>query len=298
MNAGNSVQWSVENGAWMATGATQPTLPPGKYLITIIPFTGWGLKPITIASDEPIIATDSHADQIFKGILKFVAAKPRYDKWKRLHKRGILMNSLPGAGKTMTCMAVAEKVASSNGIALFSDSNTDPRGISNVLQQVRAVHPNMLIFNVMEDLDRHDADDFEDLLDILDGKQQVNNIVHMATTNYIGELDERLTKRPGRFDDVITVAPPSAEVRKSFFAQLIPTDEQTPGLIDKLVKVSDGFLYSHMKGLAVDHMVLGKPIDALAKELRTQIPTQITPKKRRGLTTAPVLAEDNESCDK
>jgi len=273
-------QWTVVGNSWMATMPTKPELPPGKYVIDWT-MAGAVLTPISIASDEAIIATDSTADQIYKSVVNFVAAKPKYDKWKRLHKRGILMNSLPGAGKTMTCNAVADKVTSCNSVALFSGCDTLPRAIASVLQQVRAVHPNMLILNIMEDLDRHDDDDFEELLDILDGKLQVNNIVHLATTNYIGELDERLTKRPGRFDDVITISAPPAAVRKSFFAQLIPTDEQTPGMIDMMVKSSDGFLFSHMKALAVDHLVLGKPIEELAKQLKEQIPTITTPKKRR-----------------
>jgi AAA+ superfamily predicted ATPase len=68
------------------------------------------------------------------------------------------------------------------------------------------------------------------LLSVLDGVEEHNKIVTVATTNCLETLDKALSQRPSRFDRVIRLALPSIEQRRELIARLcrrIPLDEDT-----------------------------------------------------------------------
>lgn len=60
------------------------------------------------------------------------------------------------------------------------------------------------------------------LLQWLDGGCQVDGCVNLASTNFPERLDRRIVCRPRRFDRVLKIEPPSAEVRQAYFARKMP----------------------------------------------------------------------------
>jgi integrase len=68
------------------------------------------------------------------------------------------------------------------------------------------------------------------LLAVLDGIEENNGIITVATTNCLDTLDKALSQRPSRFDCVIKLSRPSIAQRKELISRLcqkIPLDEQT-----------------------------------------------------------------------
>ena len=75
-----------------------------------------------------------------------------------------------------------------------------------------------------------------DILNILDGVHQVDNVFYIATTNYIQQIPPRIRNRPSRFADVIEIGPPSANLRKAYIEAKIHPDDKID--IKKWVKKS------------------------------------------------------------
>src|SRR5438128_2696328 len=61
-----------------------------------------------------------------------------------------------------------------------------------------------------------------ELLQWLDGAQQINTVVNLATTNYPEQLDRRILCRPRRFDRVIKIDGASDDVRRQYLAKKLP----------------------------------------------------------------------------
>ena len=59
-------------------------------------------------------------------------------------------------------------------------------------------------------------------LQVLDGNNQVDKVVNLATTNYPEELDKRIVARPRRFDRILRIDEPDTRVRDAFFARKVP----------------------------------------------------------------------------
>jgi ATP-dependent 26S proteasome regulatory subunit len=54
-------------------------------------------------------------------------------------------------------------------------------------------------------------------LSVLDGENQVDKVLNIATTNYPEKLDRRLVGRPRRFDRLIYIDMPNHVVRREYF---------------------------------------------------------------------------------
>ena len=54
-------------------------------------------------------------------------------------------------------------------------------------------------------------------LSLLDGENQIGNVVYVATTNYPEKLDKRFTDRPSRFDVVQKISMPNEDGKKILY---------------------------------------------------------------------------------
>jgi SpoVK/Ycf46/Vps4 family AAA+-type ATPase len=106
-------------------------------------------------------------------------------------------------------------VSNNNAICLFVDNIS---ALKKAYEHLNQSQPDQLLVVVFEEFDRLAEEDEEDLLLLLDGQIQRNNVIFLATTNYFDEIPKRLI-RPGRMSSVVCVAYPSREVRYSYFEQ-------------------------------------------------------------------------------
>lgn len=104
------------------------------------------------------------------------------------------------------------------------------------------------------------------LLALLDGENQVENIVHIATTNYPEILGARIVNRPSRFDERILVGMPTALARQTYLSRT------TFGLslkeLDRWVKDTDGLSIAHLRELAAAVLCLEQPYDQVIQRLK------------------------------
>lgn len=254
-----SSSWATDgNGTYWLAGKNTRKIVPGLYRAGYSDRTGPLLTNQLVSTDNLIYLPDSTSSSIIEEIKEFWRVKAKFDERGLLHKRGILMSGDPGCGKTSTIQILIKQMIEMGGVAIYPDQ---PKITAQCLQMFRQIQPEVPILLVMEDFEtlvmRPEYEN--EWLSILDGESQVDNIVFLATTNYISKLDKRFVDRPSRFDKIIFVKMPNADARRLYLS----TKEKslTPAELDKWVEETKGFGIAHLKEIIVSVKVFGNSFE-------------------------------------
>lgn len=260
---GKLTQYALVGGGYGATTATIQRLPADCYKIS---FTNSGvpyLDPQKLTCDDLLHLPDSKSDEVIKEVKRFWELKSRFKDFGFAHKRGFLLFGPPGSGKTSTIQMVINDMIKMGGIVILADH---PSSLETILKQVREVEPERPIVVIWEDIDTVIQKNGEtEVLSLLDGESQVENIVFIATTNYPENLDGRIINRPSRFDKVVKIDMPNSEARKTFLMNKIKTTEKD-GM--DLVKETEGLSIAHIKELIISVWCQEVPIEQAIRRLQ------------------------------
>lgn len=242
-------RWATgPDGHWWSAPQTCDRIPAGIYTCEHDERRGFHLARMRVDADDLLELPGSHALAILDEVRRFWQLEARFRAHGLIHKRGVLLHGPAGSGKTAVVRQVMDVVtATHGGVAIYVNH---PGMAACSLQTVRRLEPHRPIAMVMEDLDallhHHSEAQF---LSLLDGETQVANVVFVATTNYPEKLDRRFTDRPSRFDLVVEVSMPPAEVRRAYLSARVP--DLTPGDLDAWTDASEGFGFAHLRELVV-----------------------------------------------
>lgn len=227
------------------------TLPAGNYTFFVDPDSGIGFfEAMDMLSDGIIDLPSNEYKLATTQIDKFLTpeTKTNYEKYKFLYKRSILLEGLPGTGKSVIINRVAKTVVEKGGVVIF---NPNPSQLKLALTYLKDINPNQTVMVIFEELDQLMRDYEDDLLHILDGELQVENIIYMATTNYIDEIPKRIL-RPGRFSLVINVGFPDTSARRKFLETKLTSEEDRAKFhLDKIVEMSEGLSIDELKEIVL-----------------------------------------------
>lgn len=233
---------------WAAT-PTVSAIGPGLYKCTQSDSAGHMLKKLIISTDDLIVFDDDAAvSKVLKEIELFWARAQNYRNLKLLHKRGLLMTGDPGSGKTSCIQQLIQVMIKLGGIAVYAD---DPYLLTGSLQVLRQIEPERPVIVILEDFETltENTKRENEWLSVLDGEAQINNVVFLATTNYVEKLDKRFTDRPSRFDTIMNVPMPSAKTRAVYLLSKIPFIDDVE--LDYIIQQTKGFSIAHLKELVV-----------------------------------------------
>lgn len=258
-------QWALGgNGRFSPVGATIQKLPAGIYEPFAIPGM-WGLELTKVASDGIYILPDMSTEIVLDEAKKFWVSEDKYRAHNLLYKRGIILHGPPGGGKTVAVKILMNELVKKDGIVIVANT------ISLVilcLKAVRRIEPDRNLIVVFEDIDEIIAQNGEaGVLSMLDGENNVDNILHLATTNYPDRLGARIMNRPSRFDRKMYVGMPSDDARKVYLEQATNNGIDTIQLA-LWVKDTSGMSIAHLRELVAAVYCLGQPYEEVVSRLK------------------------------
>ena len=276
----NFCQWSqVDSNLYIASGATFKTLPAGKYVAKWYKSShALEFRPLEI--DEIYVFPNSIPESVLKEAQEFWDNEDKYKTHNLLHRRGLLLYGAQGHGKTSIIQLIMQDVIQRNGIVLVC--NTDPELVDQIMQNFRQVEPTRKLLCVFEDIDALIETWGEDhILSILDGENQINHVLNVATSNYPENLDNRLTNRPRRFDNIVKVEAINRIERELYFSKKITfTSEEEK---QKWLDVSEGFSFAALAEMVISIKILDRDFDDTVNRLKMMMKNKSIRKEKSEL---------------
>lgn len=257
-------QWTlVGQDCWTAVSSTVKLLPPGVYRVVALQNEKIGFEQQKMQVDELLLFPESSLQHILDEISFFWT---RFDIFKFhgfLHRRGYMFHGPPGSGKTCLVQQIMDAIVKQGGMVFICHK---PNMLQAGLAEFRKLEPTRPIVCVFEDIDSI-IEDFGDdaLLSLLDGENQVDRVLNLATTNYPEKLDKRIVARPRRFDRVLKIDWPSDAVRENYFRNKLKIADAE---LERWIKATQKMSFAACAELVISVKCLNKDFDETVKLLR------------------------------
>jgi transitional endoplasmic reticulum ATPase len=197
--------------------------------------------------------------------------------------RGILLYGPPGTGKTMLAKAVA-KESQANFIQVKGPEllsmwvGKSEEGVRKIFERARQVSPCIIFFDEIDSLaSRRGGGEYgnkvteqvlNQLLAEMDGIEELKDVVIIGATNRPDILDPAIL-RPGRFDRILLVRPPTKDAREKIFAihtKNMPISKDVE--IKTLATDTEGYVGADIESLAREAAMLALRENIDAKEVQ------------------------------
>ena len=259
-------QYKLKGDGYYPMQATVKKVPAGFYKPAHDSYTGeYFLEPKKIITPKLYLLPNEAKDVIVEDIQRFWQSEERYRKFQSVYKRNILLYSIPGNGKTcLINIMCQELIKKYDGIIVCIDTQRELDNYTKIMAKFRQVEPDRKIITIIEDFERLAKDEYYSalLLQLLDGNEQLDSIVTIATTNYPENLEKRWTCRPSRFNLVLEYKKPDAKVREFYIYNKLKDggidvdSEKVKEDIKRYVEKTEGFTFDFVKeaiqGIYVD----------------------------------------------
>ena len=265
-------QWALGgNNKYIPVGSTAAKLPAGIYS-PFIAGESYGLELMKVHSDTVYRLPDMATETILTEAETFWANEDKYRKHNLLYKRGLLLWGPPGGGKTVTVKLLMNELTGRDGVVVV---------VANVglaiaaLKALRRIEKDRNLIVVFEDIDeiiRYNGESA--VLSMLDGEDNIDRVLHIATTNYPELLGARIVNRPSRFDRRIFVGMPGVDARREYLVRA--TNKGLKGKkLDEWVHDTDKMSIAHLRELVAAVYCLGQEYKEVIERLGAM---QIKPK--------------------
>jgi hypothetical protein len=272
-NSTKLVQWAnCGPSTFKPVSNTFEMLDRGVYSVSISQYHGLMFTQNTINVDELLRFPDSVSERILAEITTFWNRGDKFKEHGFLHRRGYLLHGPAGSGKTCLVQQIIADIVNSDGLVFLC--NTHPSVFNDGLSLFRKVEMDRPVVCLFEDIDAIIDEHGEDeILTLLDGENQINRVLNIATTNYPEKLDKRLVARPRRFDRVIKIGMPSKEVRKVYFQKKLKVTDVE---MEKWLESTEGFSFAACAELVISVCCFEKPFDDAVRTLSDMMTTRVS----------------------
>ncbi|MFC5366746.1 CDC48 family AAA ATPase [Salinirubrum litoreum] len=196
--------------------------------------------------------------------------------------KGVLLYGPPGTGKTLIAKAVANEVDAHfltiSGPEIMSKyKGESEEKLREKFEEARENAPAIVFFDEIDSIGgkRDDGGDVENrvvgqLLSLMDGLEERENVIVIGATNRVDTLDPAL-RRGGRFDREIEIGVPNATGRREILdvhTRRMPLAEDVD--VDRLSEQTHGFVGADLESLAKE-----AAMTALRRSRRDETPVPI-----------------------
>lgn len=223
-------------------------------------------------------------EDLIANTVGFFSMRSAYQRLNVPWKRGIVLAGEPGNGKTMFLKALSTIVKHPFCILRF-DSREEDHDVRGLFQKAVDIAPCTVI---IEDLDRAVEARFNlsTLLNVLDGIEEADGILTIATTNRPEKIDPALLARPSRFDRKYIFEMPGRAERLSLL-KCLSRGVFSDHALERAGGHSDGFSMASVKETVLSALIRAaahgrKPDDSDLKDA-LKIMRSETEKAKRGL---------------
>ncbi|MBU1008257.1 AAA family ATPase [Candidatus Dependentiae bacterium] len=159
-------------------------------------------------------------------VVDFLKNPKKYHELGAEIPKGILLEGPPGCGKTLLARAVAGEsgctfVYATGSSFINKYVGTGADNLRKLFDQARSQAPAIVFIDEIDAIGSREGDENQEyrntinqLLSLMDGFKKEDNIIVIAATNFVKNLDSALT-RPGRFDRVVKVGLPNKNGREA-----------------------------------------------------------------------------------
>jgi SpoVK/Ycf46/Vps4 family AAA+-type ATPase len=266
----DSQMWAVYgNQHYSACEKAVDVLPPGQYVVDVSNELGIHFRSTEVTLDDLVELPDSVSEEVISEIETFWKRESRFRDYGFLWKRGVLMWGPPGGGKTSTLQVISQRIIDHGGISIYVNS---PDLTARGLAILRRVEPKRPLVVMIEDIDAViDNHGEAELLALMDGELQIDNVVFIATTNYPEKLDKRFINRPSRFDVVKKIGMPSEAARRVYLEFKNERLRSNTEELENWVAATEGFSVAHIKELIISVEVFEVPMVDAVERLKTMM---------------------------
>ena len=261
----NHTQWAVGgNGRFSPVGATTNKMPSGVYEPFVTP-TSWGLERMNITSDGIYELPDMATKEVLSEVKKFWLSEDKYRSHNLLYKRGLILFGPPGGGKTVCIKLLMNELVERGGVVVLA--RQIPLTLL-CLKAIRRVEPLRNLIVVLEDIDeiiRYQGE--ATVLSMLDGEDNIDRVVNLASTNFPDRLGSRIINRPSRFDRRIEVGMPSDESRR-FYLSKATKDGLSADQMEQWVTDTKDLSIAHLRELVAAVYCLEQPYKEVIDRLK------------------------------
>lgn len=272
---GNLTQWTTgDNIKYVPATHTKPKLPPGVYEIKYSTHMGIFFEKIPVITEGLLRFPQTNSDKILTEIQNFWTKEAVFKEYGLTYKRGVILWGPAGGGKTSVIQLIANDVVERGGIVI---KFTSPGMFLEGMRDLRTIEPETPIVVLMEDIEATlQIYNESEVLNILDGIDQINKVVYLATTNFPEQLGHRIINRPSRFDKRFKIGNPNSQARRMYFEHLIKNHKELDINLDQWVKDTTGMSLAHLKELFVAVIILGDKYEDAVETLKSMKEVQIS----------------------
>ena len=251
-------------------------LEPGVYTVHESRDYGEFCKKINYDSDELFTFTDSITQELLEEIDLFWSKSKEYEENNLIHKRGIMLQGIPGSGKSSTITLLSNKIIEKGGVVFkISDFRNLDTYISFIRNFFRVIQPDTPVITILEDLDKY-RDVEVSLLDFLDGKTQINHHVLITTSNNTEDIPDSFL-RPSRIDLIVEINETTEKTREEYFKfKKVPEED-----LKKLVKETKDCSLAELKEVYLCIYLLGYSLEKAVNKVKNPLDKENYLKSRK-----------------
>lgn len=269
----NVPAWRVDGDEYSLVTAGATKMAAGVYYHWESSARGIVASPSKAKSDELFDLPGLPTRFILDQIALFWKKTEEYRRYGFLQKRGIILYGPPGCGKTAITSLLKKQIVTGDGVVFLPTHGFNT--LTSGIEIFRQVEPDRPIMTLVEDIESrfetsngsNTSEQETAALALYDGERQFNNIIHVATTNKPELLEDRLIRRPGRFDLVIGIHAPAAETRRAYL-QAICNGSMSAEQLDMIVEKTEGLSLAYLREIASTYLVLEIPLEETIARLR------------------------------